>query len=316
MKLNCALLGTGRQAKRLVNAIQNNEAVVASLYSREEKTGRDFLEYTMFPKALIYNDIEKAVNNTNVNSVVIATPDFLHYAHSKSALEAKKHVYVEKPLASSVQEGQELIELSRALDLCLYVGYHLRQVTALQFINKLFQEGYYGKIYNFNLYWGLELGNLNAQDDRSYAQIIGSKLVTHLIDLALWNLKPTCGKVTDSSAICFNQFTKGSDDSVHMCMEFENGARCSLICTSGSVIPLRMEIVSEKGIFFYDKILGRDQEINFEGKIKKFSYIDPWTTSFSTFASLIKNREHFNPALEDNLENIQLLLRVQSEDGV
>ncbi|MBY0379703.1 MAG: Gfo/Idh/MocA family oxidoreductase, partial [Burkholderiales bacterium] len=157
MNLNCALLGTGRQAKRLVNAISHNQSQIISLYSRKKEIGKKFLKETKFENAFVSSDLTSITSNSKLDIVVIATPDFLHYEHAKIALEAGKHVYVEKPLATTVKQAQELIKISRELNRCLYVGYHFRHVSALQFINHLFLSEYFGRIYNVNIYWGIEI---------------------------------------------------------------------------------------------------------------------------------------------------------------
>jgi predicted dehydrogenase len=61
--------------------------------------------------------VEALLAHPEVDLVYIATPPFLHFAQAKAALEAGKHVICEKPLAMSVSEADELLDLARSRDL-------------------------------------------------------------------------------------------------------------------------------------------------------------------------------------------------------
>ncbi|MCW5935719.1 MAG: Gfo/Idh/MocA family oxidoreductase [Fimbriimonadaceae bacterium] len=67
-------------------------------------------------------DIEDLVAQEDVDMVYIALPPFLHYDAAKKALEAGKHVLVEKPLAISVEQGRELVALAESRDLLCVVN--------------------------------------------------------------------------------------------------------------------------------------------------------------------------------------------------
>lgn len=60
-----------------------------------------------------------------MQALVIATPAATHYALAKQALQAGKHVFVEKPLAMNLKEADELINLAASCNLTLMVGHNL-----------------------------------------------------------------------------------------------------------------------------------------------------------------------------------------------
>jgi predicted dehydrogenase len=70
--------------------------------------------------AVYYTDYTLFLNDNNVDLVYIATPPYLHYSQSKTALLAGKHVICEKPAAMHTSEAEELVALARGLKL-LYV---------------------------------------------------------------------------------------------------------------------------------------------------------------------------------------------------
>jgi UDP-2-acetamido-3-amino-2,3-dideoxy-glucuronate N-acetyltransferase len=96
----------------------------------------------------ITNRFDEVFNDPQVNGVVIATPSFTHYELAKSALLAGKHVYVEKPVATSSEQTLELNALASEMDLVLMVGHLLLYHPAVNRLRQLIREGYLGQIKN------------------------------------------------------------------------------------------------------------------------------------------------------------------------
>src|SRR5713101_8387581 len=70
-------------------------------------------------------DYEAVLDDRHLNAVVIASPAAQHYALALRALDAGKHVFVEKPLALHYVEGKDLVDLARRKNLVLMVGHIL-----------------------------------------------------------------------------------------------------------------------------------------------------------------------------------------------
>jgi len=84
---------------------------------------------------------------SDVDGIVIAAPVRTHYHLAKQALLHGKHVLVEKPLTTSVEEAEELIALARQLKLVLMVGHTFEYSPAVNELRKLVQAGDLGRIY-------------------------------------------------------------------------------------------------------------------------------------------------------------------------
>src|SRR5712692_5687359 len=67
--------------------------------------------------------VEIALNDSHVDGVIVATPAATHYDLTRRSLEAGKHAFVEKPLAMSVAEADDLIALAARRRLTLMVGH-------------------------------------------------------------------------------------------------------------------------------------------------------------------------------------------------
>ena len=84
---------------------------------------------------------------TDIDGVVIATPVGTHFSLAKKALQSGKHVFVEKPLASSVAEAEELVSLAEKLGLRLMVGHTFEYSPPVRKINSLIDAGEVGDPY-------------------------------------------------------------------------------------------------------------------------------------------------------------------------
>ncbi|WP_267894112.1 Gfo/Idh/MocA family protein [Thermodesulfobium acidiphilum] len=90
---------------------------------------------------------DEIFSSKDIDAVVISTPSSFHYSLAKKALNSGKHVFVEKPMALNVKEGEELVELARSKDLRLLVGHVLLYHPAVQTLHQLVMEGELGDIH-------------------------------------------------------------------------------------------------------------------------------------------------------------------------
>lgn len=138
-----AVIGCGNWGKNLVRNFDNlgflykvcdlNQARLADL----QKQYRHIVTTSKF---------DEVFDDPKVTGVVIATPSFTHYELAKKALLAGKHVYVEKPVATSSEQTLELNALARELDRVLMVGHLLLYHPAVNRLRQLIREGYLGQI--------------------------------------------------------------------------------------------------------------------------------------------------------------------------
>lgn len=94
----------------------------------------------------ICNDFTDLLQNPDINAVAIASPAISHYSIAKEALLAGKDVFVEKPLALEVSEGQELIELAAQRGQILMVGHILQYHSTVLKLKELVDSGELGKL--------------------------------------------------------------------------------------------------------------------------------------------------------------------------
>lgn len=103
-----------------------------------------------FPSIEVTNDTEFILKSPEIDAVAIVTPVKTHYPLAKRAMENGKHVLVEKPMASSVKEAEELIEISERKNLVLMVDHTFIFTGAVRKIKELIDSGEIGDIYYFD----------------------------------------------------------------------------------------------------------------------------------------------------------------------
>lgn len=92
---------------------------LAAVYSRKQESAQEFASKYEGKKIALYTDLDQLVNDSNLQAIYIASPNSLHYEQSKKALEANKHVILEKPSCSKSTELDALFKLSKEKNLFL-----------------------------------------------------------------------------------------------------------------------------------------------------------------------------------------------------
>ncbi|HEX6299985.1 MAG TPA: Gfo/Idh/MocA family oxidoreductase [Acidimicrobiia bacterium] len=135
-------------------------------------------------------DWEDLVSNPDIQAMMVsATPESTHYPLAKAALEAGKHVLLEKPIALTLAEADELIEISESKDLKFTVGYSQRFNSKQALAKRSLRDGTLGEPVSVLV---------SRHISRSLGGKIGSRTklspaameATHDIDFSLWCLEP------------------------------------------------------------------------------------------------------------------------------
>jgi predicted dehydrogenase len=103
------------------------------------------------PKA--YDDFNALLADPNVDAVVIATPEHLHYSMFMAALKAGKNIYVEKPLAHTIEQGAEMVAAAKKAGKVIQVGTQNRSNSLYQRAKEMVAEGLIGDIHYVRAFW-------------------------------------------------------------------------------------------------------------------------------------------------------------------
>jgi predicted dehydrogenase len=144
--IRIAVVGLGYWGPNLVRALHEVEGVEVA-WACDARVERLASVVRRFPAVRGSTRLDEVVDDPDVDAVVIATPVASHYRLARSALEAGKHVFVEKPLASASGEAAGLRALARERGLVLMPGHTFLYSPSVIRIGELIRSGDLGEIY-------------------------------------------------------------------------------------------------------------------------------------------------------------------------
>jgi predicted dehydrogenase len=202
---------------------------------------------------------EDIVEHPGIDAVVVsATPEDLHHPMTKAALESGKHVLLEKPIALTLDEADELIEIADTRRLKLTIGYSQRFNAKQAMIKRAVADGTLGDVTSILL---------SRHITRSLGAKIGSRTklspaameATHDLDFAFWCLEPHRPvRVYSQNAWGVRKATLGVPDTQYIVVTMDNG----VVVTVGAGMSLPpgypnasttwMEVIGTQGAVLAD----------------------------------------------------------------
>jgi predicted dehydrogenase len=140
-----AVIGCGYWGPNLIRNFHSlNNAEMAMVCDKDA----DRLAYlqSLYPKLEVTQDINDILSASDIDAVAIATPVKTHHGLASKCLAAGKHTLIEKPMALSVAECRDLIELAHQRELVLMVGHTFAYTNAVRRIKEIYQSGELGEI--------------------------------------------------------------------------------------------------------------------------------------------------------------------------
>ena len=167
----------------------------------------------LYPNIETCPSLDEVLGRSDIDAVVIATPIRMHYPMARKVLESGRHVLVEKPMAASVRECEELVQLAQDRDLVLMVGHTFIYSPTVRKIKDIISHGDLGELQYVSsrrLNLGLFQTDINVAWD----------LAPHDISIILYILgEPPVGVNCQGKA----HVTAGIEDVTNMTLTFANG---------------------------------------------------------------------------------------------
>jgi len=168
--LKIAQIGVGYWGPNLLrNLVSNKRCQVTQVMDLSEER-RNFVK-SLYPSINVVSEINSILEDRNLDGVIIATPVFTHYDLATKVLNAGKHILVEKPLARSVAEVEEIGRIANSNKLVAMAGHTFLYNAAVRYVKTLIDSGELGDI-RYIYSQRLNLGRIRSDVD------------------ALWNLAP------------------------------------------------------------------------------------------------------------------------------
>ena len=175
----------------------------------------------LYPEVAATRQYDDLLQDAELDAIVIATPVRFHYTMAKAALEAGKHVFIEKPIARTGAEAQELVTLAQKQGLVLMVGHTFLFSPAVRRMKEIIDAGDIGQVQYISarrLNLGLFQKDINVAWD----------LAPHDISILLYLLEESPLSVSCQGA---SHVSRGIEDVTMMYLNFRKN-RCAFIHNS------------------------------------------------------------------------------------
>lgn len=186
MPVKFGIVGCGHIAKRHAeHIIAQPEAELTACHDINLDKGRAFAEKLSIP---FYADLQEMLLQDNIDIINVCTPNGSHFEISIKAMEAGKHTLVEKPMALSTKDGEEMIKASLLNNKQLFVVKQNRYNPPIVTLKRLLQENKLGQVYYVlvNCFWNRNKEYYLRSDWKGSKNLDGGTLFTqfsHFVDI-------------------------------------------------------------------------------------------------------------------------------------
>jgi UDP-N-acetyl-2-amino-2-deoxyglucuronate dehydrogenase len=243
-----ALVGTGMWAPRLAAAARRAGLDVVTCFSRNEASRHEFAErFGAVPAATL----EEAIGHPDVDGVVLATPNDVHEDQALACAERGRHVFVEKPIADSVEAGERMRRACADAGVTLMVGHAFRRLGAARRVKQLLDDGALGRVVlaeaNMSLPGSFKPEAWRAQRARNPGGPIMQLGIHHVDTLSYW-----LGPVRQAAGRFVHVHAAADIDDVGVVtLEFESGALGSLTGSYVSPKTLSLRLLGTDAVLDY-----------------------------------------------------------------
>lgn len=241
--------------------------------------------------------LDAVFDDPSITAVSLASPAILHYSQAKAALEAGKHVYVEKPLALDVCQAEELCALAEQKQRILMVGHLLQYHPVYVRLRAMVRGGELGRV--LHIYSNrLSLGKFRTEENVLWS------FAPHDISMILGLVGEEPIAVTAQGAVAF---TPGVADLVTAQFRFANGPRAHLLVSwMHPFKEQRLVVVGDRGMAVFedsqplweDKLMLYPHQIDLSAKVPNPSKADARGVDVPKAEPLRLECQHFVDSIE------------------
>ncbi len=239
-RLRVALLGVGRMGRnhlRLLN--ESSEFELAAIVDQTATIEP--------PRAVLFSRRLEDLRSVDFDCAIVATPTATHHAVVLELIAMKKHLLVEKPIASSFAQGREILEAAQSAGVKIAVGHVERFNPAVRKLREVLRGGWLGDPIHFSF---TRVGG--------YPETIleGNNV---LLDLAVHDvdvLRSLVGPLRVDSSLCHSSWKPGVLDTAEIILEAHSGPTASIHVNWITPTKIRsLRITGTRGVCFVDYIL-------------------------------------------------------------
>jgi len=246
-KVRIAQAGIANHGRTILNAVRDagNLELISCFdvnTAASEDVAREF-------GARAARSFDEMVEDTAIAAVALVTPNHLHAEQVRKAFTARKHVFVEKPMANTVAEAKEMIRLAKEAGLTLMVGHNTRRRQVFRRAKALLDEGRIGRVVaveaNLSRPAGLQPGLPAWKSDPRTSRLVPmTQLGIHLVDTVCYLLGPVAQVSCFATSIAMPRNVR---DTTAAILQLASGVPVSLISSYVSADAYFLRIYGTEG---------------------------------------------------------------------
>jgi predicted dehydrogenase len=255
--LRVAALGMGWWSDVLADAIKRSDKLeIVACFTRSAEKRNAFAAKYSCRAAASYEEI---LSDPTIEAIVNTTPNNVHLETTQAAAQAGKHVFLDKPIANTVREGQAIADACRKAGVVLALGYQRRRENHFRWIKAEIDAGRFGRLVQAECNISRDrLGHFDLSSWRyTAAGMPGGVMLQigiHYVDV----LEFLLGPVKAVSARLAQLVLPGDNpDVANVILEHENGALSSLTASYASASEFyMMNVYGKEASAYYDLFSG------------------------------------------------------------
>lgn len=250
--LRVALLGCGRIARIFHLPILAEIPGVELVAVADPDPGARALAAERVPGVRVVGDWGEVVADPSLDAVVVCLPSGMHADSACAAFDAGLHVYLEKPIATSLEDGRRVVRAWRSSGAVGITGFDQRFEPAMIALRRAARAGHAGEVTGLRLAMGSGRRGAPAwKRSRATGGGVLLDLGSHLIDLARFVLGEEVREVTAAVAAAIDE-----DDTATIAMTMETGRLAQAWVSLSGITESRVEVVGQGGMLVADRYAG------------------------------------------------------------
>jgi len=269
-KVRWGFIGCGEVTEKksgpAFSMIEGSEVV--AVWSRNKTKAESYAKRHGIAK--YYDDVQKLINDPDINAVYIATPPSSHATFAVMAMKAGKPAYIEKPLAVSYMECLRVNRISELTQVPCFVAYYRRYLPYFKKVESIINDGEIGKVLTVQIRFAVPPRELDYQAGKDMPWRLQSEVAGgggYFYDLACHQfdiLQYLFGPIIEAEGFCQNMAgLYNVADTINACFRFGSGMTGSAswcFVAHESARRDRISIVGTKGkvvfsVFDYEPIV-------------------------------------------------------------
>lgn len=314
---NIGVIGTGRIANsQLVPALnQVSGARFWSVLSRDKDRAESFAaQHGAKAQYNAFDSLASFLADPALDAVVIATPDGLHAQHAIASARAGKHVLLEKPMATSLEDAQEICDACARERVKLAIAYHMRWHDGHQKVANMLHNGELGTPHYARAVWTWKADdNHDWRAHEEHGRWWGLAGVgTHCVDFLRWMLLPVSGEVTGVTSL-IDKSTYGGphDETASLSLQFGDSVIADVMTSVKFSAPSRFELCCADATVIGEGTLATNGggSIKINDEPLKFDVHNPYLGEIQNFVDAIAGSTRVAVSGAEGVRNIEILLQ-------